>query len=229
MEVFQDELVRLEAGLAWATILEQVLLFRRVSLFKVFLSLTDNSEKTLADDSHQPSPLAALPHYQALQTLIAKVEATLPGEMRLLQVITEIRDKTWEALKQVMSRYIDGCRPFAWLTSLIGHCWKPVKHLNGQRGCSTRLSRHSGEERSSEHFRIYCIFKQSLPSRAPDHASTDQLQRRETSRLLRPNSSLVFGGGIISDTSDGPTHCFAVQVPFSGFAEYQSGRQGQLS
>jgi len=103
IERLQDELSRLEAGLAWATVLEQVILLRSVSMV-VSPRLTICSEKALSPDSHKPSPLAATPHYKALHELVASTEATLPSEMTLLLVIVEIRDKTWAGLKEIMSQ-----------------------------------------------------------------------------------------------------------------------------
>jgi len=67
-------------------------------------SHTDDSEKTLDERGHRPSPLAALPHYTALYELVEKVKKTLPRGTALLDVIVEVRQKTWAGLKDVMSK-----------------------------------------------------------------------------------------------------------------------------
>lgn len=68
----------------------------------VVSGLTSNSEKTLSPHSHRPSPLAALPHYGALNDIVSALEDGLPADMSLLKVIKEIRDQTWDSLKGIM-------------------------------------------------------------------------------------------------------------------------------
>lgn len=62
------------------------------------------SEQTLSPISHRPSPLAALPHYRELHTLVDSLVERLPASMALLSVITGIREKTWNGLREVLSK-----------------------------------------------------------------------------------------------------------------------------
>ena len=118
METLQHELARLEAGLAWATVLEQVMLLRWISFTAMACFLTRRSERTLSKDSHRPSPLAALPYYQDLHTLVASMESTLPSEMTLLKIIIEVRDTTWAGMKDLMSQQVFP-RPAHYLMNLM--------------------------------------------------------------------------------------------------------------
>ncbi|WWC61139.1 uncharacterized protein I303_103718 [Kwoniella dejecticola CBS 10117] len=100
LEVLQGELSRLEAGLQWAQVLEQVIIL---------------SEKVLDPNSHRPSPLAALPHYRELNDLIERLQSSLPPEMALMRVVIEVRERTWQALKDPMSEnLLKACEPLGW-------------------------------------------------------------------------------------------------------------------
>ncbi|WVW83112.1 hypothetical protein I302_105130 [Kwoniella bestiolae CBS 10118] len=100
LEVLQSELSRLEAGLAWAKVLEQVVIL---------------SEKTLDPAHHKPSPLAALPHYRQLNDLVLRLEGTLPPEMALMRVVIEVKERTWQGLKDLMSEnLLRACEPLGW-------------------------------------------------------------------------------------------------------------------
>ncbi|WWD01416.1 hypothetical protein V866_008360 [Kwoniella sp. B9012] len=105
LEVLQSELCRLEAGLAWAKVLEQVVIL---------------SEKTLNPLSHKPSPLAALPHYRQLNDLVRRLEGTLPPEMALMKVVIEVKERTWQGLKDLMSEnLLKACEPLGWPKKVI--------------------------------------------------------------------------------------------------------------
>lgn len=65
--------------------------------------LMERSDKTLDPNSHRPSPLAALPHYTALDTLVKRLEGTLPPGMAFLRLILDVRQQTWAGLKDVMT------------------------------------------------------------------------------------------------------------------------------
>jgi len=56
--------------------------------------------------SHRPSPLAALPHYVTLHEIVERVKKTLPAGTALVNVIIEVREKTWAGLKDIMSKYV---------------------------------------------------------------------------------------------------------------------------
>ncbi|ORY33806.1 TIP-1 family-domain-containing protein [Naematelia encephala] len=112
LEEMQDELKRLEAGLAWATVLERVLLL---------------SEITLNPSSHLPSALAALPKYAELHELVLAMESTLPSQMSLLRVIRGVQDKTWIALKDIMSQaLLKACIPLKWPLRVQYHDISPT-------------------------------------------------------------------------------------------------------
>jgi hypothetical protein len=100
MEEMQAELARLEAGLAWASIMEQVLRLRYVRRS----GRADGSEEILSPASHHPSPLAALPRYQKLNSLIESLAQRLPSSMTVLGVITGVRESTWNGLREVLSK-----------------------------------------------------------------------------------------------------------------------------
>ncbi|WVQ81558.1 hypothetical protein IAT38_003682 [Cryptococcus sp. DSM 104549] len=89
VELLQEELGKLEAGLAWAKILEEV-----VGL----------SEATLNPANHKPSPLAALPQYRQLNDLVGRLAKTLPTGMGLVDIVRDICERTWNGLKDVMSQ-----------------------------------------------------------------------------------------------------------------------------
>ncbi|ORX39873.1 TIP-1 family-domain-containing protein [Kockovaella imperatae] len=100
MESMSSELARLEAGLAWATILEQVVVM---------------SEQILSPQTHHPSPLGALPIYQKLDSLVQRMEEILPPDMGLLRIIVQTRDTTWNALKDIMSQdLLKACEALKW-------------------------------------------------------------------------------------------------------------------
>ncbi|WWC69475.1 uncharacterized protein I206_103416 [Kwoniella pini CBS 10737] len=100
LEILQNELSRLEAGLQWAKILEEVI---------------NLSEKTLNPTSHKPSPLAALPYYRQLNDLINRLLGSLPPEMALVKVAIEVKERTWQALKDLMSQNLmDACESLGW-------------------------------------------------------------------------------------------------------------------
>ncbi|WWC90049.1 uncharacterized protein L201_004981 [Kwoniella dendrophila CBS 6074] len=105
LESLQSELGKLEAGLAWAKILEQVVVL---------------SEKTLDKTNHKPTPLSAIPHYRQLNDLVRRLEGTLPTEMALMKVVTEIKDRTWQALKEIMSKdLLTACETLGWPKKVI--------------------------------------------------------------------------------------------------------------
>ncbi|WVQ70105.1 uncharacterized protein L199_008330 [Kwoniella botswanensis] len=105
LEVLQNQLCKLEAGLAWAKVLEQVVIL---------------SEKTLNPLSHKPSPLAALPNYRQLNDLVQRLEGTLPPEMALMKVVIEVKERTWQGLKDLMSEnLLKACEPLGWPKKVI--------------------------------------------------------------------------------------------------------------
>ncbi|WWD15898.1 hypothetical protein CI109_100322 [Kwoniella shandongensis] len=105
MEEMQVELGRLEAGLAWARALEQV-----VTL----------SEATLSTTNHKPSPLAALPHYRRLNDFVSQLEDALPSEMALVKVVRDVREQTWTGLKEVMSQNLSkACDTIGWPRKVV--------------------------------------------------------------------------------------------------------------
>ncbi|KAK8869829.1 hypothetical protein IAR55_000397 [Kwoniella newhampshirensis] len=100
MEGMQDELGRLEAGLVWARALEQV-----VTL----------SEATLDPSNHKSSPLATLPQYRQLNDFVSRLEGVLPDEIALVKVVRDVREQTWEGLKEIMSRnLLKACETIGW-------------------------------------------------------------------------------------------------------------------
>jgi hypothetical protein len=114
MEEMQDELARLEAGLVWVSVLEQVLALRCGSpSYPPWIVKLIVSEKTIDPREHHPSPLAALPHYTSLHQLVDRVVSTLPPGMSLATVIVDVRTRTWAALKDIMSKYAMLFDPFA--------------------------------------------------------------------------------------------------------------------
>ncbi|WRT67124.1 uncharacterized protein IL334_004090 [Kwoniella shivajii] len=100
LESLQSELNRLEAGLSWTRVLEQVITL---------------SETTLNPSSHKPSPLAALPHYRQLNDFVLRLSTTLPPEMALVNTAKEIKETTWKGLKDLMSEnLLKACEPLGW-------------------------------------------------------------------------------------------------------------------
>jgi hypothetical protein len=106
MEVMHGELSRLEAGLAWVTVLEKVMLLRYVICFIILVIAERVSEKVLSPESQRPSPLAAIPHYEELHNLVDRTQGVIPPGMALMRVILEVREKTWKGLKDVMAKYV---------------------------------------------------------------------------------------------------------------------------
>ncbi|OCF54147.1 hypothetical protein L486_08343 [Kwoniella mangroviensis CBS 10435] len=105
LEVLQSELSRLEAGLAWAKVLEQVVIL---------------SERTLNPLSHKHSPLAALPHYRQLNDLVQRLEGTLPPEMALMKVVIEVEENTWQGLRDLMAEnLLKACESLGWPKKII--------------------------------------------------------------------------------------------------------------
>ena len=62
------------------------------------------SEKTLSPKSHHPSPLAALPHFRDLNQRVEQMEQTLPDDLALLGIVRDLRQTTWQGLKDLMTR-----------------------------------------------------------------------------------------------------------------------------
>ncbi|AAW41871.2 hypothetical protein CNBB3130 [Cryptococcus deneoformans B-3501A] len=88
LEGLQNDLGNLQAGLAWTNMLEEA-----VAL----------SDSTLNPQNHKPSPLVALPHYRRLHALVEGMTKSLPKEMGLLHVVMDIKEQTWQGLKDIMS------------------------------------------------------------------------------------------------------------------------------
>ncbi|KIR53163.1 hypothetical protein I315_04199 [Cryptococcus gattii Ru294] len=88
LEGLQNDLGNLQAGLTWTSMLEEA-----VAL----------SDSTLDPQNHNPSPLAALPHFRRLHALVEGMTQSLPKEMSLLRVVMDIREQTWQGLKDIMS------------------------------------------------------------------------------------------------------------------------------
>ena len=65
----------------------------------------NNSERILDPKSHHPSPLSALPEYKTLHDLVHQLENTLP-DMTLLRLVTDIRDKAWTGLREILYKYV---------------------------------------------------------------------------------------------------------------------------
>lgn len=119
MQVLQAELQRLEAGLAWATVLERVLTL---------------SERVLDARSHHPSPLAALPQFWELHDLVGRMQRTLPDGTALLRRIVEVRDETWNGLKEIMSNnLLKACEPLKWPLKTDYASLSPVQRRNFER------------------------------------------------------------------------------------------------
>ncbi|WVQ98696.1 hypothetical protein IAU59_005827 [Kwoniella sp. CBS 9459] len=105
LEGLQAELGRLEAGLAWAKVLEQVVVL---------------SERTLDSKSHRPSALAAIPHYRELHDLVNRLEKVLPPEMALMGVVREIKERTWQGLRDLLSEsLLKACEALGWPKKVI--------------------------------------------------------------------------------------------------------------
>jgi hypothetical protein len=64
------------------------------------------SEDTVNPSNHRPSPLAALSHYERLHGIVVDMQRKLPGGMVILTVLQEVRDRTWDKLKEIMSKYV---------------------------------------------------------------------------------------------------------------------------
>ncbi|KAK4688656.1 RAD50-interacting protein 1, partial [Tremellales sp. Uapishka_1] len=119
MESLQADLNKLEAGLAWASGLEQVVVL---------------SERTLAPSSHNPSPLAALPHYTSLHRLVQSMKEALPTEMSLVGIISDIRNQTWMGLKEMMSkRLLSASDALHWPTKVQYHLVPPAQRRAFER------------------------------------------------------------------------------------------------
>ncbi|XAO24018.1 hypothetical protein I312_102808 [Cryptococcus bacillisporus CA1280] len=88
LEGLQNDLGNLQAGLAWTSMLEEA-----VAL----------SDSTLDPQNHKPTPLAALPHFRRLHALVEGMTQSLPKEMGLLRVVMDIKEQTWQGLKDIMS------------------------------------------------------------------------------------------------------------------------------
>ncbi|OCF36565.1 hypothetical protein I316_01816 [Kwoniella heveanensis BCC8398] len=105
LEGLQAELGRLEAGLAWARVLEQVVVL---------------SERTLDPSSHNPSALSAIPHYRDLHDLVTRLENVLPPQMALMGVVREIKGRTWQGLKDLLSEsLLKACEALGWPKKVI--------------------------------------------------------------------------------------------------------------
>ncbi|OXM81277.1 hypothetical protein C364_01141 [Cryptococcus neoformans Bt63] len=88
LEGLQNDLGNLQAGLAWTNMLEEA-----VAL----------SDSILNPQNHKPSPLAALPHYRRLHALVEGMTRSLPKEMGLLRIVMDVKEQTWQGLKDIMS------------------------------------------------------------------------------------------------------------------------------
>ncbi|WVQ71643.1 hypothetical protein IAR50_001183 [Cryptococcus sp. DSM 104548] len=89
LESLQLELGSLEAGLAWVKMLEKAV---------------ELSESVLDSSNHKPSPLAAVSFYRELDELVYNMQTSLPKEMGLVATVIQVRDQTWDGLKEVMSQ-----------------------------------------------------------------------------------------------------------------------------
>ena len=73
------------------------------------------SEETLKPERHHPFPLAALPQYRELDALVRDMRAKLPGDMTLLSVLDDVRERTWLALKHALSQnLLAACETIKW-------------------------------------------------------------------------------------------------------------------
>jgi hypothetical protein len=106
MKIFQTELAKLQAALTWVTVLDQTVTIRWVWPDDAEQTLMRYSEKILSPESHHPSPLSALPHYRELYELVDAIQSQLPPGMGLLNVLVEIREQSWRALKDIMSQWV---------------------------------------------------------------------------------------------------------------------------
>ncbi|WVR05282.1 hypothetical protein IAU60_002294 [Kwoniella sp. DSM 27419] len=105
LENLQDELGRLEAGLAWVQMLEEVVRL---------------SETTLSPSSHKPSPLAALPHYRRLCELVDRLEGVLQPGMAIMGIVREVKERTWQGMKDILSEnLLKACEPLGWPKKVV--------------------------------------------------------------------------------------------------------------
>jgi hypothetical protein len=138
--------------------------------------LIPHSEQTLSAESHRPSPLAALPHYQALHELVASAERTLPSGMALRRIVVSAREKTWQGLKEVMyqcvgppaENYTLVAVPRNWVSAhwvfahVAGICSSQRKNSSGHSACRILPHRQMIDGLSSERSRICCTSNRSL-------------------------------------------------------------------
>lgn len=108
LEGLQDELGRFESSMAWVGVVERVVLLRWAFCPDLIRhsALMRDSETTLNAENHRPSALAALPHYRDLQSTVLDTRSKLPAGMALLSVIEDVRVKTWQGLKDLLSKYV---------------------------------------------------------------------------------------------------------------------------
>ncbi|ODO11585.1 hypothetical protein I350_00367 [Cryptococcus amylolentus CBS 6273] len=89
LEALQLDLGSLEAGLTWVRLLEKAV---------------ELSESVLDSSNHKPSPLAAVSFYRELDELVYNMQSSLPSDMGLVATVIQVRDQTWEGLKEIMSQ-----------------------------------------------------------------------------------------------------------------------------
>ncbi|CAK9780171.1 hypothetical protein CC85DRAFT_270800 [Cutaneotrichosporon oleaginosum] len=100
VEAIHAVIARSRAALAWASVLERVLVQR---------------DTVLDPAGHKPSALAAIPLFRRLNSSVAELESTLPSGMALGRVLRTVRDDTWAQLKDLMSAtLVSASEPLKW-------------------------------------------------------------------------------------------------------------------
>ncbi|GMK56795.1 hypothetical protein CspeluHIS016_0306350 [Cutaneotrichosporon spelunceum] len=100
VEEIHASIARSRAALAWASVLERILLQR---------------DTVLDPAGHKPSALAAVPLFRRLAASVAELETILPPGMALVRVLRSVRDDAWTQLKDIMSAtLVAASEPLKW-------------------------------------------------------------------------------------------------------------------
>ncbi|BEI99788.1 hypothetical protein CcaverHIS631_0408310 [Cutaneotrichosporon cavernicola] len=100
VEDIHASIARSRATLAWASVLQRILLQR---------------DTVLDPAGHKPSALAAVPIFRRLVSSVTELENILPPGMALVRVLRSVRDDTWTQLKDAMSAtLVAASEPLKW-------------------------------------------------------------------------------------------------------------------
>ncbi|KAJ9099250.1 hypothetical protein QFC21_004131 [Naganishia friedmannii] len=130
LEQTHARLAALARGLRWIAVLEQVVSSRQVTALFFYHSntclgdltpLLPHSQETL-QQIHQPptngrrsSPLDALQGYKSLHSLVARMHASLPPTLFLLDVCKRVRADTWKGIKAALDKnLLDALTEIGW-------------------------------------------------------------------------------------------------------------------